>query len=67
MIRFPERLKELRIEKNLSRQQLADLIFVSVRTISYWELGQRECNLEQLANLAKIFNVSTDYLIGLEN
>ena len=67
MILFPERLKELRLEKTLSRQALANLIFVSVRTISYWELGQRECNLEQLANLAKIFNVSTDYLLGLEN
>jgi len=51
----------------MSRQELADLIFVSVRTISYWELGQRECNLEQLAKLAKIFGVTTDYLLGLEN
>ena len=67
MIRFPEILKELRLEKNLSRQQLANLIFVNVRTISYWELGQRECSLEQLAKLAKIFCVTTDYLLGLEN
>ena len=67
MIKFPEILKELRLEKNMSRQQLADLIFVSVRTISYWELGQRECNLEQLAKLSKIFCVTTDYLLGLEN
>ena len=67
MIKFPEILKELRLEKNLSRQQLADLIFVNVHTISYWELGQRECNLEQLAKLSKIFCVTTDYLLGLEN
>ena len=67
MVKFGEVLKELRLEKNLSRQQLADLIFVNVRTISYWELGQRECNLEQLAKLSKIFCVTTDYLLGLEN
>ena len=67
MIKFPEILKELRLEKNMSRQELADLIFVSVRTISYWELGQRECNLEQLAKLSNIFCVTTDYLLGLEN
>ncbi len=67
MIKFPEILKELRLEKNMSRQELADLIFVSPRTISYWELGQRECNLEQLAKLSKIFCVTTDYLLGLEN
>ena len=67
MTKFPEILKELRKEKNLSRQNLADLIFVSVRTISYWELGQRECNLEQLITLSRIFGVSTDYLLGIED
>lgn len=67
MLKFAERLKELRLERNLSRQELADLIFVNVRTISYWELGQRECNLEQLATLSKIFCVTTDYLLGLES
>ena len=67
MSKFPQILKELRIEKNMSRQELADLIFVSVRTISYWELGQRECNLEQLISLSKIFSVTTDYLLGLED
>ena len=66
MIKFSERLKELRTEKKLSRQELADLMMINLRTISYWELGQRECNLEQLAKLAKIFDVTTDYLLGLE-
>ena len=65
MIKFPERLKELRIEKNMSRKDVANLLMVNLRTISYWELGQRECNLEQLAELSKIFEVSTDYLLGL--
>ena len=67
MVKFSEILKELRIEKNLSRQELANLMYVSPRTICYWELGQRECNLEQLVSLANIFSVSTDYLLGLEN
>ncbi|MBE7707026.1 MAG: helix-turn-helix transcriptional regulator [Cyanobacteria bacterium SIG30] len=67
MIKFPERLQELRIEKNMSRNTLASLLKVNPRTISYWELGQRECNLEQLFNLAVIFKVSTDYLLGLED
>ena len=53
MTKFPEKLKELRKERNMSRQELADIIYVSIRTISYWELGQRECNLEQLINLSK--------------
>ena len=66
MIKFSERLHELRLENNLSRIDLANLLHINPRTISYWELGQRECNLEQLYNLAIIFKVSTDYLLGLE-
>lgn len=67
MNKFSERLKELRLELGLSRKCLADLLFVNVRTISYWELGQRECNLDQLIKLAKVFNVSVDYLLGVDN
>ncbi len=66
MTKFPERLKELRLESNMSRNALASLLFVNPRTISYWELGQRECSLEQLAQIARIFGISTDYLLGLE-
>lgn len=66
-MKFPEILKETRKEFNMSRQELANLIFVSVRTISYWESGQRECNLEQLIQLSKVFGVTTDYLLGLED
>lgn len=67
MIKFSERLQELRLEKNMSRQALANLLNVNVRTISYWELGQRECNFEQLEKLSTILGVSVDYLLGLEN
>ena len=67
MIRFSERLKEFRTDANMSRTQLAEALLVNVRTISYWELGQRECNLEQLAKIARTFGVSTDYLLGLED
>lgn len=67
MTKFPERLKEIRLEHEMSRQKLAELIFVNVRTISYWESGGRECNLEQLVSLSKIFGVSTDYLLGVED
>lgn len=67
MIKFPDRLKELRTEKNMSRQDLAKILYVNLRTISYWELGQRECNLEQLVQISQVFGVTTDYLLGLED
>ena len=61
---FFERLSELRIENNLSRAQLAEKLNVSVRLISYWETGQRECDFDMLIKLADLFSVSIDYLLG---
>lgn len=67
MSSFASRLKELRIEKGFSRQQLADRLFVSVRLISYWENGLRECDFEMLIKIADLLDVSIDYLIGRVN
>lgn len=61
---FGQRLKELREEKGISRKQLADAMIVSVRLVSYWENGQRECDFETLIKLSKYFNESIDYLLG---
>ena len=61
---FFERLSELRIEYNLSRAQLAEKLNVSVRLISYWENGQRECDFDMLIKIADLFSVSIDYLLG---
>ena len=66
-LKFSTRLYELRIENNMSRNTLASFLKINPRTISYWELGQRECNLEQLIQLAIIFKTTTDYILGLEN
>ena len=62
--KFAERLKELRGENGLSRQQLAKMLNVSVRLLSYWENGERECNFDMLITLSKILNCSIDYLLG---
>ena len=61
---FAERLKELRLENDLTRQQLADNLNVSVRLLSYWENGDRECNFDTLISLSRILNCSIDYLLG---
>ena len=62
--KFFERLSELRMESNLSRAQLAEKLSVSVRLISYWENGQRECDFDMLLKIAEFFSVSVDYLLG---
>ena len=66
MNKFSERLKELREEKKLSRIQLAKMLDVSVRLISYWENNQRECDFDMLIKIATVFSVSADYLLGLD-
>ena len=64
---FAERLKELRLEKNLSLKDLAKGIGTSDVAISRWENELRIPNIENLYLIAKFFGVSADYLIGLEN
>lgn len=64
---FAIRLKELRQEKGIGQIELAKNLEVSKGIISLWENGQREPNMYSLIKLAKFFNVTIDYLVGLEN
>ena len=64
---FAIRLKELRQEKELSQNQLAKLLCVSKQNISDWENNKSETSFEILAKIAKFFDVSADYLLGLED
>ena len=66
MIMFQERLKELRNEKGLSQTELAKELKVSQRSISSWETGFRQPDFETLRLIAEYFDVSTDYLLGIE-
>ena len=58
------RLRELRIEKDLLQSDIAKLINKSERTIGFYETGERDMNTETLAILSDFFNVSIDYLLG---
>ena len=64
---FCERLKELRLEKGLSTIELGKAIKVSYTSIMRWEKEERIPSIEQLKALAIFFNVSSDYLLGLED
>jgi len=63
-IKFGERLKALRIENNFSKIKIAEKLNVSVRLVSYWENGERECDFNMLIKIADMFSVSIDYLLG---
>jgi len=64
---FAERLKELRIEKGIPQRKFAPLIGYGQQTVSTWECGQNEPTASAIIACAKFFDVTTDYLLGLEN
>ncbi len=66
MVNFGTKVKELRHKKGLTQQQLSDLLGVAVSAISSYESGNRYPSYEILISLSRIFHVSTDYLLGLE-
>ena len=63
---FGERLKALRKEKNIGQVELAKQLGVGKSIISLWETNQCEPTLSKLIALARFFDVSIDYLAGLE-
>lgn len=64
---FCERLKELRKNGNLSQKRLAEILQTTNSTVCDWERGRSQPDLSALVKLAEIFDVSTDYLLGLED
>ena len=64
---FGSILKELRKEKNLTQTELARFLCTTQDSISLWELGKSYPDVITLIKIAKFFDVSTDYILGLEN
>ena len=64
---FAQRLRELRKDKNLSMKQLAKELNTTDAAISNWENEINEPKISYLVSIAKFFDVSTDYLLGLED
>lgn len=66
MDEIKEKLKELRLEKNLKIEDLAKEIGYSRTIVYYWENGQRKPNATALKALSDYFDVSIDYILGIE-
>lgn len=62
-----KRIKELRKLNNLTQTQLAEKLQTTQDTISLWELGKSYPDIDSLIMLCKIFDISADYLLGLED
>ncbi|MBO5884573.1 MAG: helix-turn-helix transcriptional regulator [Clostridia bacterium] len=59
-------IKNLRQEQKMSQTQLATLLFTSQDTISLWERNKSLPDIKSVIKMTKIFNVTADYLLGLE-
>ena len=67
MEKFSKILKELRAEKNLSISALSKQVGISSSALGRWELGQADIRSRDLVKLAIFYNVTTDYIFGLED
>lgn len=58
-----EQIQELRIQKGLTQEQLAEMLEVSRQSVSKWELGQAMPDIDRIIRMSELFNVSTDKLL----
>lgn len=64
-INMGERLKNLRISKNLTQKQVAERLGIAISTLSGYELEEKHPSYFVFMKLARLYDVSTDYLIGM--
>jgi len=62
-----KRLRDLREDKDKSQKEIAAFLNVTQATYSRYESGVHEIPIESLIKLAKFYNVSVDYLLGIAN
>ncbi len=63
---FHEKLQELRKQKGLTQEELAEALYVSRTAISKWESGRGYPNIDSLKAIAKFFSVTIDELLSGE-
>lgn len=65
IVEIGRKIKELRKDRNLTQQQLASRLSLTKSVISAYETEIRLPSYDTLVQIARIFNVSSDYLLGL--
>ena len=64
MIKFAERLRELRREKKVTQSKMADFLGIKLRSYQNYEGGGHYPDVPGLMKMADYFGVTTDYLLG---
>lgn len=65
MSKLAERMKELRLEKKMKQTEVAEAVGLSISAYCSYEYGKRDPQTATLVALAKLYNVSADYLLGI--
>ena len=63
---FKDALKDLRTSRNMTQSELAQAVEISQTAISLYERGKREPDMQLLAQLAELFSVDMNYLLGTQ-
>ena len=66
-MKYYERIKELREDKDMSQEKLSKLLNIGQQTLSQYESNKRKLPIDLLEKYAVIFKVSVDYIMGLTN
>ena len=61
------RIRDLREDHDLTQKQVSALLHCSQQVYSNYELGQRDIPTDILIGLARLYHVSTDYILGLSD
>lgn len=62
---YKHRLKELREDKDITQQDIADILQITRQQYQLYESGEREIKLDKLKSLCLFYGVSSDYILGL--
>ena len=62
-MKYP-RIKELREKNELTQEDVANILYISQRTYSHYEVGDRDIPIELIRSLAHHYSTSIDYLVG---
>lgn len=64
-MKISEVIKMLRVKNGYTQKELSKILHVKPTTVSGWELGRNEPSIDVIQQMAKLFDVTADYLIGV--
>lgn len=67
LFNISERLKQLREHKGITQTELAKLLSLTKSSVNGWEMGISIPSTQYIVELSKIYNVTTDYILGTDD